>query len=191
MPKKKLKQPTEEVIKFNGVVYNSKFINYDESEKIISITSVSEGPNSLEIDINLIPNFISFKKNYINYTVDYFKKIKEGLISDEDEIDKIIRSEYVFYQVDRNNVTNDVTIIHDRRNKKWIVEFSEVIPKDSTFTFYVTKKSNKNYLLSSYSFNTSEKVLIFDFRSEHESILENIDILVYKKYKNYGLKELI
>lgn len=192
MPKKR-KHPIEEPVIFNGVVYTTKFINYDDSGKIISISNNIESSSFLEIDISLIPNFLSSKKNFNNYPIDYFKKIKEGLISDDDEIDKIIKFENIFYSITETNVdVADVIIEHHTEIKKWRVIFSKFLQEpDPNFSFFVVKKFNKNALLASYKFNNSmDRCLEFQFQTSEEENLENVEVLVYKKYRQYSLKEV-
>lgn len=183
-------QNTEHI---NGFVYNSRFVNYDDSGKILSISLEKESINNIEIDNDLIPNFISAVKDFNNYNIQYFLKIKQGLISDEDELDTIVKSEYVFHKIVSDEDTYEVLIRHDLKNKKWHVDFSNLILDNSVsnFVFYVTKKSNKNFLISSYNIHDiSDSHFEFDFKTIDEEQFSGIEVLVYRKFKYYCLREI-
>lgn len=194
MPKKKINHPTEDPITvFNGAVYSSRFINYDDSGKILSISLEKEGPKFLEIENDLIPNFISSTKDYNNYNIQYFLKIKQGLITDEDEADAIVKFEHIFYSVKSSLDIYEIQISHDRKNRKWYVNFSDLVGDEMRpdFTFYVVRKDNKNMLLSSYNLkDVSKSNFEFNFKTELEESFEDVEVLVYKKLKYYSLKEL-
>jgi hypothetical protein len=197
MKKTKIISPEkEEIINFNGAVYSTKFINYQDTGEIISISSSIESENFLEIDIELISNFVTGNKNFHKYNIDYFKKIKLGVLKDTDELDTLVKFDYIYYKIPENNDFHDICINHDANNKEWIVSLSEVLNKHTLedFNFYVVFKNNKNFLLSSYTVNAEnlikEKNIKFKFLSNDEIDFNKIEILTYKNYNHYSVKEL-
>lgn len=193
MKRKKIKEPIiEEIIEFSGVVYSSKYVNYREDGSIISISSEIESENYLTIELDLIPNFVSGSKDIHNYNIEYFKKIKLGLIKDSDELDSLVRSDYIHYTIPYDQEDSEVKIFHDLKNKKWIVEFCNYINLEmfSSFTFFVVLKNNKNFILSSYYVKIENNNPIeFSFLTDEEENFNSIFLLTCKKFKSYSVKE--
>lgn len=178
------------------LVYNKKYLHYDDHGNVfaISIAPSSVYKNFL-IDLDLIPNFISNKKNFINYKIDYFLNVAEGLISDDDEVEDVLKNQVVLYEipVEESNNGFDVLVRHDGVSKKWIVETtadSNKLGAIATIPLYVTIKNNYNFLVSSYHINplvlAADKVEL-EFLTEEEINLDSVSVLTIKKFKKYGL----
>jgi hypothetical protein len=191
MKKKKL-TVEEIIIPFDGVVYNNKIINYRSDGSIISISNEKESDLFLEIENDLIPNFINGNKNFHLYTIDYFKKIKRRLITDEDELDTVVRCDYM-YSIIEENKNSEFSIVKDTLNRKWIVTISDNVNKDSVedFYFYSVLKTNKSFVLGLYSGSNvdfSDKKIEFNFISELEDT-PNVLLLTNNKSR-YSLESI-
>lgn len=191
--KKKFKKET--YIEFNGVVYNTRYVHYNNSGEVLSISGEPDNNFKIfEIDINLIPNFVSLKKDFKKYNIDYFRSISEGTITDEDDQEDIVRNTITFYQIPIEEFEDcDLLIEHDAANKQWhfssttnhsILETINLVP------FYVTAKDTYNYVISSYQFNPillSSSRVSLDFLSNYEMNLDKISLLTIKKFKKYSV----
>lgn len=189
--RKKIKK--EELVQ---LVYDKKYLHYDNAGLVVGISiDPSRTFKNFQIELELIPNFISGKKNFINYKIDYFLNIAEGLISDEDDIEDVLKNQVVLYEipVEENNNTFDIVVKHDSLSKKWIVETTADANKLSAITtipLYVTVKNNYNFLVSSYQINPLllvDNAIELNFLVDEESNLNNISVLTVKKFKKYGL----
>lgn len=194
--KKSTKINTDTALPFNGVVYTTKFINYTDNGKVVSISfEKEEGYKFLEIELDLIPNFVSFNKSFHNYTIEYFRKIKDGLLTDSDEEDTIVKTEYTYYTIPKQVGNSEVIIEHNLANKHWLVRISDVLNLEnlSDFSFHVAHLNNKNFLISSYTVqveNIIDNKIIFEFNSSEEQEFDKIQLLTYKKFKSYSVKEI-
>lgn len=186
--KKQKSKITEEIIEFNGIVYNTKFINYSTTGEVLSIDNLPSSKLFLEIDINLIPNFINGNKDYRKYNIDYFKKIAEGLLTDYDDCGAIVQSDYVFSKIlDNNNF--DILITHNKNLSLWTVNFLNQLEVEN-LSFFTVLKSNKSFVLGSYHLNKSEKdKQIFSFKSVLENDFEKIDVLTYNRPRHYSIRK--
>lgn len=194
MKKKKPKIVEENLVPFNGVVYNCKIVNYKEDGSIISISNETESELFLEIETSLIPNFMKGSKDFRFYNIDYFKKIKDKLITDTDDLDTFVKSDYV-YSVIEQNTNSEILIKNDFVNKKWIVTLSNSINQEflEDFYFYSVLKNNKSFVLGSYYGKRSDflnNTIEFNFSSELESDINSILLLTNNK-KRYSLESLI
>lgn len=179
-----------------GVVYNKKYLHYDENGNVLAISiAPSATYKNFLIDLDLIPNFISNKKNFINYKIDYFLNIAEGLISDEDEIEDVLKNQIVLYEipVEDSNNSFDMLVKHNSLTKKWIVETTADANKlgaITTIPLYVTVKNNYNFLVSAYHINPlllANTPVELEFLTEEEANLDKVSVLTIKKFKRYGL----
>jgi hypothetical protein len=195
MPKKSKNKSVEAV---SQRVYTKRYVHYNDRGEVLSITGIPDDNFKIfEIDIDLIPNFVSYKKDFRKYTIDYFINIAEGLITDEDDQEEIVRNSIVLHDINfKQSSDYDVLIEHDIKNKKWIFSSNAHISKLESVNilpFYVTLKDQHNFLISAYYIDPlklSKEKFSVDFTSEKELDLNNISLLTIKKFKNYSVISL-
>lgn len=189
----KKKKKNTEVPYREAVIYTSKFITYTEDGTVLIAEQVrDEAKNQLEISLDLIPNFLSGEKRYIDYKIDYFLKIKEGIITDDDDYEKVEKYNNVFYEIPKNNDDSATIIIeHDKLNESWNVSVNNITSSLNQFNLFVTKKHNLNFLYASHTvnFNSKNKVEL-KFLNSLENNFDGISIFTMRKFNSYSLRKL-
>jgi hypothetical protein len=180
-------------------VYNNVFIHYDSNGKVHLISNVRSNEfSNFEIDINLINSFISGNRFYGDFDIEHFYNISKGIIVDNQNIEKSIKSETLLFNIEYNDLSsNEITIEHNSKEQTWkffarsgLDEKLSIISKTE---FFVCKKDDPHFLYSTYSFEP--KLLIngpleFKFKTDLEVELNNISLVTIKKFNSYGLKEI-
>lgn len=183
---------------YNGNVYTKKYIQYNENGEVFGITGIPDDNfKNFEIDLDLIPNFINYKKDFKKYSIDYFLKIAEGLITDEEEIEDYFKNEFVYYTVPIEFKEDfDILIEHDSENRTWTVtsDCSKMMLETVGYVpIHVTVKNNPNFLISSYFIDAKDlyrnKVQL-NFLSDIEKDITKISLLTNRKFKNYSVRLL-
>lgn len=178
-------------------VYNNIFVHYDNSGKVHLISNIrSQEFNNFEIDFNLITSFVEGIKFYGDYDIEHFYNISKGLIVDNLEIEKTIKSETLLYTIEHNDISsNEITIEHNSQSQKWKFTARSGLDEKliilSSTEFFICKKDDPHYLYSSYRFEP--RLLIqgpveIDFKTDLEMNLENVSVVTVKKFNSYGLK---
>lgn len=188
----------KKIVEFNGVVYTTRFVHYNDQGEVFGIGGLpDQNFKNFEIKIDLIPNFVSLKKNYRIYNIDYFVKIAEGLITDEEEIEDADKNNLIPFEVlFEQNKNAELSIVHDATNKQWVVSstaYKNKLETISSIPLYITIKNNYNFLLSSYSINTLDlidKQVTLDFLTDVEQDINSISILTVKKFRSYSVGQV-
>lgn len=178
-----------------AVIYTSKFITYtDDGTVLIAEQERDESKLQLEVDLELIPNFLSGHKHYSDYKIDYFFKIKQGIITDSDDYEDVEKYNNVFYEIPKNNNAADVVIEHDKLNRAWVISLNNLsnIPALGIFSFFICKKDNPNLLYASYEiehYKLNEPVEI-KFKTLFENEFNELSIFTIRKFKSYTVRNL-
>jgi hypothetical protein len=183
---------TNEIEEFSGVVYNNFYVHYEDSGcvRLISNTQSLDFKN-LEINPDMIPNFILGKKDCRRYNIEYFQEIKEGKITDEDDSEDLIKTEYHFYNIEKFSIDNpEITIKYNKKSKIWKIEKSKILEEklmiQSFIPIYVVKFDSPHFLYATYIVDTGKLLndpQEFIFQTDFEEELENISLLTIKKLK--------
>lgn len=197
MKKKKKIIEEIEIIPYNGEVYNSRFISYSENGNVTGIDFEKHvDKQQLEIDVNLIPNFMSGAKICVAYNIDYFLKIKNGIIKDtiENLIDEN-KHNNIFYEILKSDNNNfDVLLEHNSLKKSWIVHFNQNLDilAIQQFSFFICKKNNPNFLYSSYTCDLKENKFLFElnFKTSLELDFNDLSVFTLKYFKSYQLRNI-
>jgi hypothetical protein len=181
-----------------GHVVNSFFVHYDNEGKVSLVSNVKdETLNNFEISTDLIPNFVRGFKDCTKYKIDYFFNIGAGLISDTEEQEDLVKTDYVLYELSKKNLkTYDILFEHDSAEKVWnasvmphAVERLSIV---ADVPFYVCKKDNPYFLIAEYTANSSELVngsVNFQFNSDLELDFSNLSVYTIKKFRDYCVRE--
>lgn len=178
-------------------VYNNVFVYYDDQGTVHLISNVkSQEFNNLEIDINLINSFMIGKKYYGDYDIEHFYNISKGHIVDNEDVEKIIKSETLLFHIEYSSLSsNEIIIEHNEKERKWKFYarpgLDEKLNILSRTEFFVCKKDDPHFLYATYSFEPKrllEGLLEFDFKTDLELNVDNISLVTVKKFNSYGLK---
>lgn len=177
-----------------AVVYTSKFITYTEDGTVlIAEQERDETKLQLEVDLELIPNFLSGHKHYSDYKIDYFFKIKQGIITDNDDYEDVEKYNNVLYQIPKNSNEADVLIEHNKLNGTWVISLNNLSNAAALgiFSFFVCKKDNPNFLYSSYAVDYSKlnESVEIKFKTLFENDFDNLSIFTIRKFKSYTVRE--
>jgi hypothetical protein len=183
---------TNDIEEFSGVVYNNFYIHYEDSGYVHLISNVQSLEfKNLEINPEMIPNFILGKKDCRKYNIVYFQEIKEGKITDEDNSEDLIKTEYHFYNIEKSRISNpEIVVKYNKKKKCWIIEkfniLEEKLTVQSAFPIYIVKFDSPHFLYATYIIDTNKllsETQTFSFQSDLEEDLENISLLTVKKLK--------
>lgn len=181
-----------------GHVVNSFFVHYDNEGKVILVSNIKdENLNNFEIGVDLIPNFIRGFKDCTKYKIDYFFNIGAGLISDIEEQEDLVKTDYILYELSKKDLTTyDILFEHDSDEQVW---YASVMPHAierlaivADVPFYVCKKDNPYFLISEYHAAATDLTngsVKFQFNSQLELDFSNLSVYTIKKFRDYCIKE--
>ena len=181
-----------------GHVVNSFFVHYDSEGKVNLVSNVKdETLNNFEISTDLIPNFVRGFKDCTKYKIDYFFNIGAGLISDIEEQEDLVKTDYILYELPKTNFkTYDILFEHDSIEQVWsatvMPHAAERLAIVANVSFYVCKKDNPYFLMAEYTANSSELVngsVKFQFNSDLELDFSNLSVYTIKKFRDYCVRE--
>jgi hypothetical protein len=182
----------DEIEEFSGEVYNSFYIYYEDSGYVHLISNIQSLEfKNLEINPEMIPNFILGKKDCRKYNIIYFQEIKEGKITDEDDSEDLIKTEYHFYNIDKHQIHNpEIILKYNKKKKCWVIKkfniLEEKLTVQSSIPIYVVKFDSPHFLYATYIIDANkllEESQEFNFQSTLEEDLENISLLTIRKLK--------
>jgi hypothetical protein len=181
-----------------GHVVNSFFVHYDNEGKVSLVSNVKdETLNNFEISTDLIPNFVRGFKDCTKYKIDYFFNIGAGLISDTEEQEDLVKTDYILYELPKTDFkTYDILFEHDSIEQVWsatvMPHAAERLAIVANVSFYVCKKDNPYFLMAEYTANSSELVngsVKFQFNSDLELDFSNLSVYTIKKFRDYCVRE--
>lgn len=174
------------------------FVHYDNEGKVHLVSNVKdETLNNFAISVDLIPNFIRGFKDCTKYKIDYFFNVNAGLISDAEEQEDLIKTDYILYELPNTQAKMvDVFFEHDSKEKNWTASVmshaTERLSIVSSVPFYVCKKDNPYFLIAAHVANASDLMngsVKFDFISDLELDFSNLSVYTIKKFRDYCAKE--
>jgi hypothetical protein len=181
-----------------GHVVTHFYVHYDNDGNVHLVSNVKdENLNNFEIGVELIPNFIKGLKDGTKYKIDYFFNINAGLISDIDEQEDLIKTDYILYEIPKNDLKiYDIKIEHDASSNSWTAsvmsQAAERLSIVPTVPFYVCRKNNPYFLIASHVANSTDLIkgsVKFEFISDLELDFSNLSVYTIKKFRDYCAKE--
>jgi hypothetical protein len=186
----------EEILQAEAVsaIPKTMYVWHDDTG---TITGISNSPNDggyLEVPKSRLKDFLSGKKDYCRYNIDYFKF--DNALTTKDEIVKV--SSTLVYEIPRvtDKGVADFTIIHNKKQKRWQILLSDSakdmiskINPSTTFDFYLTKIKDPHYLFKTITIKVSDikNGNKLHFKSDFEEDVDAFSISTFGYFKSYGL----
>jgi hypothetical protein len=175
----------------NGKSYNTMFVHYNDEGNVAYISNEQDSSFRIfEISDNLIIDFLEKRRNASSYNIDYFFNLANGIVEEETNF---VQND-LFYTVPELKNEQDITIVYDFHNLKWVIKASDTIKRkleiSPILSFNICKKNNYSYLYKTLIVNTSDllkKSVEFEFTLSVEKDLKNLDIVVKRRFEKYGL----
>lgn len=177
-----------------SVIPSTMYVWYDDLGTITGISNLTGDGSYLEVPKVRLTNFLSGKKDYCRYNIDYFKF--DDALQIKDDRPKISSS--LIYEIPRVTELDqaDCTIIHNKEQKCWEVvltdqgkiELSKINPS-TAFYFYLTAIKDPHYLYNEISVHASDLLEggVLRFRSNFEENVDAYTIATFAYFKSYGL----
>lgn len=170
------------------------YVHYDETGKVRLLSNeMNKQYKIFEIDVFLIEDFLTGKKDHNGYDIEYFFNLSKGIATAEN--DAVEYSKPLFQLIEHNDDHGDIVLEHDSKNKQWIIYASdeaaeklEVLP---ALNFYVCKKNNPHFLYRSFTVDSEllrEGPVVTVFQTDIESDLDNISVATLKRFKDYNIR---
>lgn len=177
-----------------SVVSKTMYVWHDTAGAITGISNYPSDTGYLEVPKARLRDFLSGKKDYSRYNVDYFK-FDEAL----DIKDKIVGiSNSLIYEIPRVTELGlvDCTIIHNTELQHWELNLTDTakamltqINPNTIFEFHLTSVKDPHFLYKTISLITSHMLEAkpLGFKSEIEKDVSNFTISTFGYFKSYGL----
>jgi hypothetical protein len=178
-----------------GVVYNTFFIHYDEDGKVHILSNEKNTDYKIfEIDLFLIEDFLTGKKDHNTYNIEYFFNLSKGIITADSNT--VEYSKPLFQLIPVTDVSDsDILLEYNFKNKYWQVTASddaydklEVLP---ALAFYVCKKNDPHFLYRSFTVSTEDLQkgsVTCDFITDAEHKFDEISVVTLKRFGKYTIK---
>jgi hypothetical protein len=177
-----------------SMIPKTMYVWHDEAGTITGISNIPSTGEYLEVPKSRLHDFLSGKKDYCRYNIDYFKF--DNALQTKDESIKI--SSALIYEIPR--VTDkgvvDFTIIHNKKQKRWQILLSDdakdmisKINPSTTFDFYLTATKDPHYLLKTITVPVSNMKdgNKLQFEASLEEDADSFTISTFGYFKSYGL----
>jgi hypothetical protein len=181
-----------------GHVVNNFFVHYDNEGKVSLVSNVKdETLNNFEISTDLIPNFVRGFKDCTKYKIDYFFNIGAGLISDIEEQEDLVKTDYILHELSKKELkTYDILFEHDSVEQAWSASVMfhavERLAIVADVPFYVCKKDNPYFLIAEYYATAADLIdgsVKFKFNSDLELDFSKLSVYTVKKFREYCVRE--
>jgi hypothetical protein len=171
-------------------IHPNMYVYYNAYGNITSISNVKQiDAEHLEVPETKLVDFLSGKKDFSRYKIDYFKFNREN-IKQEADIDTSQNLIYIIPVV--NDYSKDVTIVLNKRELSWSFVLSNNAKTtvsqyslDKVYSFYVTKNKDPQFLLDSIHVTGTE--LLNDISVPLTERLTNVSLVTSRHFKSYGL----
>ncbi len=181
----KLAQAPYEVPKFAYIYYNNR-------NEITMISPIKyDNLDYLEVVFDRAKDFLSGKKDFARYDLEYFKS---GLTIQKSEEQKIRKS--LIYEIPKVSSKNKCDVVLVPLENSWQIILSpdaiDTLQRknlNSSMKFFVTEKQKPSFLITTLEIKgldlLSKKTI--NFSTEQEKNLDNISVYVYPEFDSYGL----
>jgi hypothetical protein len=171
------------------------FVYYSDNGEIFAITSEKdESLNYIEVTSKQVDDFITGKRDYKRYKVDYFKEGNTYVIKTETEnpVTHLLLIVPIIEDTEK-----DLTIVYNNQNKCWDFVLNDAgrnllknTNPETVYRFYITKHLDPHFLLTSILVKTSELLTGFSapFTIDDELDINNISIAVANHFDSCGVR---
>jgi hypothetical protein len=184
----------------DDVIYipNDRFVYYDESGEITSISNTNDDKgNYIILPLEKVMNFLTGKERTSSYAVVYDTLIKQYVLKLKyyaDENAYHITND--IYRVELGSIEkSDLTIVQDIKNKKWIFEIDQglknylkSITHSRKIHFSITRKNDPHDLYRLIIVDFSELIksnLEVPFKYQTEENTNDISVYTTKRFETY------
>lgn len=177
-----------------SVVSKTMYVWHDANGVITGISNYPSDSGYLEVPKTRLRDFLSGKKDYSRYNIDYFK-FDEAL----DIKDKIVGiSNTLIYEIPRVDSLGlvDCTIIHNSELQHWELSLSDAakalltqINPNTVFEFHLTSVKDPHFLYKTIGLIASHMLEAkpLGFKSNIEKDIDAFTISTFGYFKSYGL----
>ena len=177
-----------------SAIPSTMYVWYDDSGTITGISNLkSDGPY-LQVPKARLVDFLSGKKDYCRYNIEYFKF--DTALQIKDETTKI--SSALIYEIPRVTELGhaDCTIIHNRELQHWELVLSDSakallsqINPNTIFEFHLTSVKDPHFLYKTILLKVPNMLAAkpLGFKSEIEQDINLFSISTFGYFKSYGL----
>jgi hypothetical protein len=171
-------------------IHPNMYVYYNAYGNITSISNVKQTDmEHLEVPEVKLVDFLSGKKDFSRYKIDYFKFNRENT-KHEVDVDTSQNLIYIVPLVD--DYSKDVTIVLNKQKLSWSFVLSNDAKNtvsqyslDKVYSFYVTKNKDPQFLLDSIHVTGTE--LLDNVSMSLTAGLTNISLVTSRHFKSYGL----
>ena len=166
------------------------YVYYNDYGNITSISNVKQTDiEYLEVPETKLVDFLSGKKDFSRYKIDYFKFNRENTKSEID-VDTSQNLIYIIPLV--SDYSKDITIVFNKQELSWSFVLSDnaknIVSQyslDKVYSFYVTKNKDPQFLLD--SIHVTGTGLLDNVSMPVSAGLTSISLVTSRHFKSYGL----
>jgi hypothetical protein len=181
-----------EQVKQLSYIHPNMYVYYNDFGNILSISNVKESSKDyLEVPEEKLKDFLSGKKDFGRYKIDYFKFNYENSLADESSIDTSNSLIYTIPIVDSETL-KDLTIIFDKTNKTWQfvlnnngIQTVHQHSIDKVYSFFIVKDRDPHYLIETLQVTGHELIDSIVLKCNYVPKIPSITTM--KQFNSYGL----
>jgi hypothetical protein len=175
----------------NNGIYNTRFIHYNSSGEILTISPFKPEDEQLflEIDFSFVEEFLFGNKSFKNYKINYFFNLINGIVNKEETV--VSEDKKFLYIIPlTSSFNNEITIEYTPQYWRIVVreDIKEKIKLHSTLNIFVCKKDDPSFLYKELVFDLNSLSPVY-FTNEVETNLKLITLVTTKQFSSYGIKE--
>jgi hypothetical protein len=171
-------------------IHPNMYVYYNDYGNITSISNVKQtDAEYLEVPETKLVDFLSGKKDFSRYKIDYFKFNRENT---KHEVDVDTSQNLIYIVPVVSDYSKDVTIVLNKQELSWSFVLSNNAKNtvsqyslDKVYSFYVTKNKDPQFLLDSVHVTGTE--LLDNVSIPLTAGLANISLVISRHFKSYGL----
>lgn len=182
----KKKKPTQ------GVAYTHMQIHYDDEGIVHLISNVEDSTKkNFSIELELVEDFISGRKDFRKFKIDYFFNLSKGIVTSEAQT--ITNKGQILYLIPRTSeYNNEVTLVKTADYWQVVIHDDAKDRLDilSSLTFFVVKQDDPYYLYRYFSVDPKVlrlKTIEIPFAVEQEQ--DAVSVTTLQQFNSYGILE--
>ena len=173
-------------------IHPNMYVYYNDYGNILSISNVKDSSKEyLEVPEEKLADFLSGKKDFGRYKIDYFKFNYENTLKDEPSIDTTNNLIYNIPLV-HNDSIKDLLVIFDNTKKTWEFVLSDNGVKtvqqnaiDKIYSFFVTLNRDPHFLVETLQIAGSDLINGTVINCNHVPLVPSMTTM--KQFNSYGL----
>jgi hypothetical protein len=171
-------------------IHPNMYVYYNDYGNITSISNVKQtDAEFLEVPEVKLVDFLSGKKDFSRYKIDYFKFNRENT---KQEVDIDTSQNLIYIVPVVSDYSKDVTIVFNKQELSWSFILSDNAKNtvsqyslDKVYSFYVTKNKDPQFLLDSIHVTGID--LLNNMSIPSTAGLTTMSLVTSRHFKSYGL----